>query len=154
MRIQFYGGKPCFLFHRWLTEKDNGFTKYQRCLKCGGRRIIQPDNSGYQPVDYDYLSDFELESEKRECSRVPEEMKQKAAEFLKANIPLDDQKEIKKEIKDKGKDWIVPYHFHWGMAIRNLLRQNGFGEDDLGISNLDFIYVQLVERAIIGGELG
>ena len=44
--------------------------------------------------------------------------------------------------------WWAEYHLTWGMAVRNLLRRNGYGEKDLGISNLDNIYVGLVERML------
>ena len=40
--------------HRWKTEKDTLFTKYQRCAICNKKRIIQ-GSGGYQPVDRDYL---------------------------------------------------------------------------------------------------
>jgi hypothetical protein len=46
------------------------------------------------------------------------------------------------------KDWYVQYHFHWGMAVRNLLREKGFGEEYFRIHNLDDIYVALVEEAL------
>lgn len=43
----------CF-WHKWITERDAGITQYQRCSRCGGRRILQGD-TGYQPIDYGYL---------------------------------------------------------------------------------------------------
>jgi len=42
------------ILHKWNTEKDTSFTKYQRCLKCGQKRIIQ-GIGGYQPIDRSYL---------------------------------------------------------------------------------------------------
>ena len=44
--------------------------------------------------------------------------------------------------------WWVDYHFFWGMSIRNLLREGGYGEKQLGVENLDDIYVVLLERAL------
>jgi hypothetical protein len=44
-------------------------------------------------------------------------------------------------------EWYAGYHFGWGMAVRNLLREKGFGEKYFGIHNLDDIYVYLVEEA-------
>lgn len=46
------------------------------------------------------------------------------------------------------KDWTVGYHFGWGMAVRNLLREKGFGEDYFKVHNLDDIYAPLVEEAL------
>lgn len=42
------------LWHKWITESDAGITQYQRCSRCGGRRILQGD-TGDQPIDYGYL---------------------------------------------------------------------------------------------------
>lgn len=47
-------GERCILFHKWETEKDTGFTKYQRCRKCKSKRIIQ-EKGGYQPIDWNYI---------------------------------------------------------------------------------------------------
>lgn len=44
--------------------------------------------------------------------------------------------------------WVAPYHMGWGMSIRNLLRNRGFGEKAFGIHNLDNIYAELVEEAV------
>jgi hypothetical protein len=40
------------------------------------------------------------------------------------------------------------------MAVRNLLRKGGFGEKELGVGNLDDVYVELVEQAVWGGPVG
>lgn len=59
---------------------------------------------------------------------------------------------VKKEIRETyAKDpdnWCAGYHFGWGMAVRNLLREKGFGEEYFGVHNLDDIYVALVEEAL------
>ena len=49
---------------------------------------------------------------------------------------------------DNPTGWATPHHFHWGMVIRNLLREKGFGEEYFGVDNLDDIYVSLVEEAL------
>jgi hypothetical protein len=49
--------------------------------------------------------------------------------------------------------WYVGSHFYWGMAVRNLLREKGFGEEYFGVHNLDDIYIALVEEALnLGGQ--
>lgn len=45
-------------------------------------------------------------------------------------------------------EWWAAHHFGWGMDVRNLLRRHGFGEEELGVGNLDDVYVGLVEEAI------
>jgi hypothetical protein len=57
---------------------------------------------------------------------------------------LDD---IRFKISGNPEGWYVPYHFGWGMAVRNLLREKGYGEEYWPIWNIDDIYVQLVEDA-------
>jgi hypothetical protein len=59
--------------------------------------------------------------------------------------------QIKDAYKFDPSGWYIGYHFGWGMAVRNLLRQKGFGEEYFHIHNLDDIYVKLVEEAL---ELG
>ncbi len=55
--------------------------------------------------------------------------------------------EISAAIARSPNDWWVGYHFTWGMAVRNLLRRNGFSEADCGVQNLDDIYVGLIQEA-------
>jgi len=61
-------------------------------------------------------------------------------------VPVVDQ--IRAAYTAAPDDWYVGYHFSWGMAVRNLLRQKGFGEDYFNVHNLDDIYVALVEEAL------
>lgn len=57
---------------------------------------------------------------------------------------------IQNAICNDPKDWWVGYHFHWGMAVRNLLRKHGYGEDQLKVTTLDDHYVSIVEEALLG----
>lgn len=86
--------------------------------------------------------------------KVPEEKKVAAAEFLARELPEETKKSIKNLI-EKGKDrfWFSAHHFISGMQIRNLLRVNAFGEEGLGINNLDYIYCELLERAVMGSKV-
>ena len=60
--------------------------------------------------------------------------------------------DIQKAYAEDPEGWSVPYHFFWGMGVRNLLREKGFGEEYFHIHNLDDIYVALVEEALkLGG---
>lgn len=45
--------KKCFLFHKWIIVKDNGFTKYFKCKRCGLKKVKQKIG-GYQPIDLNY----------------------------------------------------------------------------------------------------
>lgn len=78
---------------------------------------------------------------------ISDELKNPAIEMLAKELAHSCE-EIKESIKNDPKNWITPYHFGWGMSIRNLLRDKGFGEDYFKVDNLDNIYVQLVEEAM------
>ncbi len=56
--------------------------------------------------------------------------------------------ELESLYKDNPNGWAIPHHFFWGMAVRNLLRQKGFGESYFSVENLDDFYIPLVEEAL------
>jgi hypothetical protein len=56
--------------------------------------------------------------------------------------------EILPMYKADPEHWAAPHHFFWGMAVRNLLRDKGFGETHFSVHNLDDIYIPLVEEAL------
>ena len=89
----------------------------------------------------------------KEClemyKNISQEIKKPVIEMLKNQL-IPDMKEIKKLMLLKKEDWWIGYHFGWGMGIRNLLREKGFGEEYFGIHNLDDIYINLVEEAVNG----
>ena len=55
---------------------------------------------------------------------------------------------IREKIAENPQTWWAPYHFMWGMAVRNLLRERGFGEEQFMVDNIDDYYVSLVEAAV------
>lgn len=69
-----------------------------------------------------------------------------AAEKLIKVINKDDIPNIKKEIEEDGEEWIIPYHFRWGMAIRNELRKLGYLDQEYG--NLDDHYAKIIEISV------
>lgn len=88
-----------------------------------------------------------------ECKAVYESINKEkriaAVKFLMAHPSIATNYDmIKKAIELDKKSWFAEYHFHWGMAIRNILRDNGFGEKEIGVENLDDVYAELVEDAI------
>lgn len=58
MKIQIEYNNKCWFWHRWNREKDTGINKYEKCLKCGSKRVISDDKSGYQPIDKKYFIDI------------------------------------------------------------------------------------------------
>lgn len=47
--------QKCRIFHRWRVVSCVGITTYSECKDCGSRRAEQPQGSGYQPWDIDWL---------------------------------------------------------------------------------------------------
>lgn len=88
-----------------------------------------------------------LKENKQLFDSLDKNKKQQAVDFLKDNLV--DQDFLREEINKDPENWISPLHFNWGMFIRNLLRQNGFGEEFFPVDDLDDIYVELIEEAVI-----
>lgn len=83
----------------------------------------------------------------RMYSEIPDDIRIPAMLCLRKDLnPV--LSEIKNAYRMNPKEWWVGYHFGWGMAVRNLLREKGFGEEYFEIHNLDDIYVLLVEEAL------
>jgi hypothetical protein len=78
---------------------------------------------------------------------IPWETKKPVLAMLFSNLGAA-KDEIRKAYAADPKGWYTGYHFGWGMAVRNLLREKGFGEKYFGVHNLDDIYVALVEEAL------
>ena len=71
-----------------------------------------------------------------------------AVTFLRGWFSEDVQRQVRAAIAKDPTDWIVPYHLHWGMGVRNALREHGFSEQAFGVLNLDNVYVALIEAAV------
>lgn len=80
-------------------------------------------------------------------AELPAEVKAPALAMLAEEL-APARKEILSAYKADPKGWAAPYHFFWGMSVRNLLRDKGFGEGHFHVHNLDDIYIPLVEEAL------
>ncbi len=69
-------------------------------------------------------------------------------QFLRKRLGKGVQQMVREAIKGNPQSWWVSRHSSWGMRIRNELRKNGFGEKELGVENLDNVYVGLIEEAV------
>lgn len=81
----------------------------------------------------------------------------RAVEYLRRKLPRAAQRILRRRMRQYGSSWWhhpAGWHFRGGMAVRNLLRKGGFGEKELGVGNLDDVYVELVEQAVWGGPVG
>jgi hypothetical protein len=80
-------------------------------------------------------------------AEIPWEIKKPALAMLFSELGSV-KGEIRKAYVADPKNWYIGYHFGWGMAVRNLLRQKGFGEKYFHVHNLDDIYIALVEEEL------
>ena len=95
---------------------------------------------------YHILSDKEfIEFQNDKFEEIPTDILNKAVELLKNEITEITKKEIREDIKNNPLYWFAPYHFGWGMAIRNLLRDKVCLDDKLPSGNWDDYYVQIIE---------
>ena len=90
----------------------------------------------------------------QECKKIYDkldpQLKEKAVNFLNKTFSEFEKNTFREWIKKDPEDWFAKsrWHFEEGMKIRNLLRENRFGEKYFCIQNLDDIYVELIEDAI------
>ena len=70
-----------------------------------------------------------------------------AVGYLRGWLTPQVQAQIREAIQ--GPDWPAAYHLGYGMHVRNALRTAGFGERQFEIRNMDNIYVELVEQAVM-----
>lgn len=75
---------------------------------------------------------------------------QKEAALEQGDTPEPMMQILARMMQEQPNDWNIGLHFGWGMAMRNLLRSNGYGEQELGIGNLDDYYAALIEEAVLG----
>ena len=55
---------------------------------------------------------------------------------------------IREAIEENPQRWWVSRHVTWGTRVRNEMRTHGYGEKELGVDNLDDVYVGLIEEAV------
>ena len=82
-------------------------------------------------------------------SEIPQDKKDAAIKAFRESDYSQAFSKIREALAKDPDGWIGPYHFGWGMSVRNFFRQEGFGEDYFGIDNMDCIYRRLVEEAVI-----
>lgn len=80
---------------------------------------------------------------------IDQSKKDPAVKFLQDCIPPEVKSKIRAVIANDPVHWFADYHLSWGMGVRNALRKVGYGEAHFGVKNLDDIYVELVEEALM-----
>lgn len=63
-------------------------------------------------------------------------------------ILSEDLEKLVFDIREKPDTWATPYHFGWGMWLRNQIRGLGVSDKDTPTGNLDDYYVKAVEIAV------
>ena len=98
------------------------------------------------PSDWKAPSDCKAFSAKK-LSELDARQRDAAIAFLRTYFSAEMMQLIREAEKDNPQTWWVSYHRFWGMSVRNALRANGFGEEDLSVKTLDDYYVGLMEAA-------
>jgi hypothetical protein len=113
--------------------------------------LTYPQPSLLPDAEYEIPSEYWEDAQTRRAHKVANldpALRDRAVSFLFDDLFIEDHLErIRGEIARAPEDWWVPYHFGFMMRVRNRLRQNGFGEKEFGIDNLDDYAVELVELA-------
>ena len=81
-------------------------------------------------------------------AELTQEQRDRAAKIILEAVPEGVQKLIRIAYSVNPESWYAPYHFSWGMALRNHLREKGFTDKEVPDRNLDDYYVALVEYAL------
>lgn len=80
-------------------------------------------------------------------ARSQTDLWRKAVEAARAHMDESGAEFIRDAHEQDPDAWWAGFHMRGGMAFRNWMRDNGFGERAFGIQNLDHIYVAVLEEA-------
>lgn len=72
----------------------------------------------------------------------------RAVEFLRNDLPADEKATIRRLINKDPATWWAPYYHGWGTAVRNRLREAGFGEREFRITSLESVFMELIKEAV------
>lgn len=116
-----------------------------------GNRLYMTTKDGKE-IYYPETPEEEIEFYNERLAEIPKNFLDGAVQCLKDE--LHEHYEIVEWIKSQYEknplNWIHLEHQHhgFGMGIRNFLRDKGFKDDVLPISNWDDYYVQVIELAV------
>jgi hypothetical protein len=103
------------------------------------------------PNEFYCLTCFELW---KQMHPIDPEVQKRAIIILQQFITPEIAVDIRKLMDRDGDNWISVngIHFHWGMAVRNYLRENGLTDDLIPGGNWDDYYADMVEEVVKGYE--
>ena len=107
------------------------------------KKINHNADTDQMMVDKEFIK---FESDRLEM--MPTDILNKAIEILAKEINEETKQKIREDIKESPIYWFAPYHFGWGMSIRNLLRDKVCPDDKLPSGNWDDYYVQIIEIVV------
>lgn len=81
-----------------------------------------------------------------------EDKRRQVVDFVRNHLHPKLLEDIKSEILRDREFWWVKQHFGWGMKFRNFLREHGFNELALRITDLDDYYIGIIELAAMGDD--
>lgn len=96
------------------------------------------------------MNDQELyEFHQNKFTSLPANLRERMIARVKEVLHEEDLPKIRQAIASNPLSWWAPYHFFFGMAIRNALREAKLGEHEFPfLQNLDDHWVSIVEAAV------
>lgn len=110
------------------------------CLKCGIHVACGIGGSELAGID---LREFHM----GELAKLDPEYRDRCVSYLRTKIPSEVLCRVYAMYNDDPVNWSVEFHFSAGMAVRNLLRNGGFTDNQLPSGNWDDYYVPILELA-------
>lgn len=88
----------------------------------------------------------------RRMKALNEDKRRQVVDFVRSHLDSRLMTDIKAEILKDRELWWVNQHFTWGMKFRNFLREHGFNELAMRITDWDDYYIGVIELAAMGDD--
>lgn len=80
-------------------------------------------------------------------AKLTHEQEKRAVWILLEYIPEDFWKSVREVMIQSPDNWVTQSHMSFGLTVRNVLRQHGFGDNESPTGNLDDVCGILMEKA-------
>ena len=109
-------------------------------------KITSNKNNENEPIKMLSTEEF-VQFHNNRWFELPLEIKEKAKICINEILTIESKVNIIEAYEKDPVYWISPYHFGWGMTMRNHLREYVCTDDQLLSGNWDDYYTQCVEYA-------
>ena len=123
-----------------------------RCPVCAKPMMVEDEEAGYFCLWCTRIRRKNVQQ--KAYATIPLEKRLSMEAWLHSYLGNDTATQLRQKIHANREGWFAEYHFDWGMHVRNALRRAGFNEQFLGVGNLDDVYVEAIEHAILVNSAG